>query len=200
MRYNVPMKTLSLQSQALVPMLISEKQCRTCYDVLSVVGGVMLLSGLAQIAIPLPFTPVPITGQTFGVALTALLWGRTRGMAVMASYLCLGGLGAPVFALGKSGLLPGPTTGFLVGMFVAAAWMGFLADRGWTKKLWQTWLAATSGSAIVFAFGVAGLSFFLPKAQLLMAGVVPFLPGDLLKTFVVSLLVSGSVRKFNSAA
>lgn len=177
------------QEQALIPQLIINRGNRVLDNSLSIVFGVVLLSLLAQIAIPLPWTPVPITGQTFGVALTALLWGRKRGLAVVMSYLAVGALGLPVFAMGTAGLAVGPTFGYLIGMMVASYWMGFLSDSGWTKSLFRTWLAAVSGSAMTFGFGVLVLSIFVPAKALLVSGVLPFLPGDAIKTVLVTFIV-----------
>ncbi len=183
-----------LQNQALIPQIILKSENKFLYNILSIFSGVFLMSLLAQVTIPLPFTPVPITGQTFGVSLTALLWGRNRGCITLASYLALGALGLPVFAMGKSGLFLGPTTGYLIGMFFASYAMGALADLGWTKSFSKTWLAAFCGSIITFAFGLFGLAFFIPKQQLLMAGLIPFLPGDIIKTLFASALAWRSTR------
>lgn len=182
------------QEQALIPQLLSLRGNKVLDNSVAIVFGVALLSLLAQIAIPLPWTPVPITGQTFGVALTALLWGRTRALAVILSYLTLGALGFPVFAMGSAGLMVGPTFGYLIGMVVAACWMGFLSDSGWTKSLYRTWLAAVSGSVITFSFGVVVLSIFVPAKALLISGVWPFLPGDAIKTLLVTLIVFQTQR------
>lgn len=159
---------------------------------ISVVIGVAFLSLLAQIALPLPWTPVPVTGQTFGAALVALLWGRKRGCLVFISYLLIGSLGAPVFALGKAGLLLGPTSGYLLGMLVATYVMGTLADLGWTRTFLQSYLAAVIGSVITFAFGLLVLSFYLPSSALLGAGLLPFLAGDVVKTLAASAIAARS--------
>lgn len=182
------------QEHALIPQLIINRGNKVLDNSLSVVFGVVLLSLLAQIAIPLPWTPVPITGQTFGVALTALLWGRKRGLAVVLLYLVVGALGLPVFAMGTTGLVVGPTFGYLMGMVVASYWMGFLSDSGWTKSLFRTWLAAVSGSAITFSFGVLVLSIFVPAKALLVSGVLPFLPGDAIKILLVTFIVFQTQR------
>lgn len=152
----------------------------------TVLFGLALLTILSQISVPLGFTPVPITGQTLGVALCALLFGRARGVTAVASYLVLGFAGVPLFALGKSGLVLGPTAGYLVGMMIAAIVMGTLSDRGWTKTFARTWAAAFIGSAITFTCGVLVLSFFLPRESLFAAGVLPFLPGDFVKTLIAA--------------
>ncbi len=176
------------QEQALIPQYIIQRGNQIRDNVLFVLAGIISLSLLAQIAIPLPWTPVPITGQTFGVSLIALMWGRKRSVAIVLIYLSLGALGLPIFALAKSGFIMGPTIGYLIGMAFASYWMGLLADIGWTKTFLRTWLSAFSGSLIIFSFGILVLSFFIPSKDLLIAGVLPFLPGDFIKTFSSSLL------------
>lgn len=180
--------------QALLPRLISKSKNQTLANILSVMMGVALISLLAQVSIPLPFSPVPITGQTFGVALTALLWGRKRGFATLFCYLTIGALGFPVFAFGKSGFIIGPTLGYLVGMFLASYLMGTLADYGWTRTYAKTWFAAFLGSAVTFSFGLFVLSYFVPREQLFVAGLLPFIPGDLIKTAAASWIVYKSNR------
>lgn len=164
-------------------------------NVLTIFAGVMVLGLLARVSIPLGFTPVPITGQTLGVALIALLWGRARGVTCVAAYLVLGAVGAPLFAFGQSGLSFGPTAGYLIGMLVASVAMGTLADRGWTKTFLRTWAAAFLGSVITFSFGVLVLSYFIPADKLLMAGVLPFLPGDFVKTLLACWIVSTASKR-----
>lgn len=173
---------------ALIPRFLDRRGNKVEENILSLFVGVLSLAALAQIAIPLSWTPVPITGQTFGVALTALLWGRKRAMANILVYLTLGGLGLPIFSLGSSGLSFGPTLGYLIGMVAATYCIGTLSDLGWTKKWSTTYFATLIGSAIVFAFGVIGLSVFIPFKNLLVAGVLPFLPGDLIKSLLASFI------------
>lgn len=185
---------------ALVPQYLARRNAEGSQRVLEnilVVGlGVLLLSGLAQIVIPLPWTPVPITGQTFGVALTALMWGRKRALAIILNYVLLGAMGLPIFAIAKLG----PTVGYLVGMVFSAYAMGALADLGWTKTFGRTYCAGFIGSMITFICGVIGLSFFLPTsgadrlAELLTAGLVPFLPGDFIKTLLASTIAYRAQR------
>jgi len=178
--------------QALIPQVLSKNGNLISQNVLSVITGVALISLLAQLSIPLPWTPVPITGQTFGVALTSLLWGRKRAVAIMLTYLTFGSLGLPVFAMGKSGFTIGPTSGYLLGMLGASYVMGSLADLGWTKKFFQAWLVAFVGSIVVFSCGLGVLSFFVPLSKLLSLGLFPFLPGDLIKTSLAAWIVSQS--------
>ena len=183
-----------MYSEALVPQLVSKADNRTLANIFSVIAGVVLISVLAQVAIPLPWTPVPITGQTFAVAFVALLWGAKRAGSIMGLYILLGSMGAPVFAKAASGVILGPTIGYLVGMWLAAFVVGTLADRGFTTSFGKALVAAYMGSALIFSCGVIGLSFFMPSETLLMAGVVPFLLGDLIK----NVLAAGLATKLSS--
>jgi biotin transport system substrate-specific component len=181
--------------QTLVRASLAESEFLSTKTALQVTGGVIGLALLAQVSIPLPFTPVPLTGQTFGVYLLALLFGRKRGLATVAAYLAVGAAGAPVFALGQSGLSIGPTMGYLVGMLAAAFVVGGLADKGFNAKFPKAWLAAACGSVCVFTFGLIGLSFFVPTDALLMSGLIPFIPGDLIKTtLAASMAITFSKR------
>jgi hypothetical protein len=94
-----------------------------------------------------------------------------------------------IFAAGKSGLSLGPTLGYLIGMLAASFVVGGMADKGFSRSFWRAWLAATTGSIFIFSFGLIGLSFFIPKAAILSAGLWPFLPGDILKNILAATLV-----------
>ena len=143
-----------------------------------------LLTALcAQIHLPLPFTPVPLTGQTFAVLLTGALLGSRWGAISMAMYLAEGALGLPFFAgaAGGAALFLGPTGGYLLG-FVPGAWLaGRLAERGWDRSPWKAAAMMLAGSLVIFAFGLAGLARFVPSSRLLALGLFPFVPGDLFK-------------------
>ena len=148
-----------------------------------VVGGSLAIAAAAQLRIPLPFTPVPVTGQTFAVLLIGALFGARRGAATAMTYLSLGLLGLPVFAAAPPGpgALLSPTAGYLAG-YVAAAWVtGTLSERGWDRRPWSAALAMAIGSAVIFSFGILWLSRFVGWDQVLQTGLLPFIPGDLLK-------------------
>jgi biotin transport system substrate-specific component len=173
-----------------IPTLLSERGNKVSQNILAVFGGALLLAALAQISFRLPFTPVPLTGQTFGVLLISLLWGRTRGTAAVMSYLGLGIIGTPVFAFGASLAALGPSAGYLVGMLIATYMVGTLADRGWTKSFSRTLASSTLAIIAILACGVLVLSLFIPARSLLMAGVLPFLPGEILKIIIASLIAT----------
>ena len=170
-----------------------QKENTTLRSLSQILFGIVFLSVLARISIPLPFSPVPLTGQTLGVFLISLTFGRTRGSLTLLSYLGLGFAGFPIFSGGLSGLsgaLFGPTFGYLIGMFAASIAMGSLADRGFTKTFTQAFAASALGSVMIFSFGLFWLSFFVPKAVLLSAGLLPFVPGDLIKMTLAASMVS----------
>lgn len=177
-----------MNSEALVPQILDGINQKFVGEVLSFLFGILLLSALAQVAIPLSWTPVPITGQTLGVTLVALSWGRKRATAVIGSYIFLGSIGLPIFALGKSGLVFGPTMGYIVGMALSSFIVGSLADRGFTHSLKKSLVAAFIGSFVVFSCGLIGLSFFIPKGLLLTSGLWPFIPGDIIKNTIAATL------------
>lgn len=148
----------------------------------------------AQLEVPLPFTPVPLTGQTFGVLLAGILLGSRWGSASVALYLAEGLMGLPVFAGGAAGaaVLAGPTAGYLVG-FLPAAWLaGRLAERGWDRSPLTAAAAMLLGSSAIFAFGLLNLSRFLSASELLAAGLVPFLPGDVVKSALAAAVLPGA--------
>ncbi|MBO9665604.1 MAG: biotin transporter BioY [Bdellovibrio sp.] len=189
---NLRLMTMN-SSQALLPQALSKLITNSTFAYAAAfISGSALLALTAQLSIPLPFTPVPITGQTFGVALLALLWGRKRAAGAFALYLAEGAVGLPVFSQGKAFLTVGPTMGYLVGMLLATWIVGTLADRGYAKSFKGALLSAYAGSAIIFLCGTLGLSFFVPKEQVLIMGVFPFLIGDLVK----NALAAGTVATF----
>lgn len=161
------------------------------YDLVLVVGASAAVALSAQIAITLPFSPVPVTGQTFAVLMVGALLGPQRAIAAMLLYLMEGLAGLPVFAAGTSTVvvLAGPTGGYLLGFVVAAGVVGYLAERGWDRKLGATMLAMTIGTAIIFIFGVTRLAFYLAEGSALELGLYPFIPGAVAKIALAALLL-----------
>ena len=168
---------------------IEAKEKETFKNILLVLGGVAFLSIMSQVLIPLPYTPVPISLGTFGVTLMALLYGRKLGTATILSYVAAGSLGAPIFAGGKAGSLFSPTGGYILGYIAATIILGYLADRGVTKSYVKTILSLILSSAIILTLGSLVLSLFVPGKNAFMIGVLPFLPGDALKSTTVTLLL-----------
>lgn len=145
----------------------------------------------SYIAINVPFSPVPITGQTFGVLLVAMALGRVRATAVVMAYLAEGALGLPVFAGGTAGFIKfmGPTGGYLIGFALAAFVVGYLADRGWDRRYVSSILALILGTAVIFVCGLAWLATMTPPNALLTVGLYPFIPGALVKIALVSVIL-----------
>ena len=165
------------------------KEKETLKNILLVLGGVAFLSLMSQVIIPLPFTPVPISLGTFGVTLMALLYGRKLGTATILSYVAAGSLGAPIFAGFKSGSLFSPTGGYILGYIVATIILGYLSDKGVTKSYIKTFLSLLLSSAIILTLGSIVLSIFVPGKNVFMVGVLPFLPGDAIKSTTITLLL-----------
>jgi biotin transport system substrate-specific component len=155
-----------------------------------------LTAAAAQISVPLPFTPVPLTFQPMIVLVGGAVLGARLGMASQFLYLALGIAGLPVFA--ASPALPqgaarlfGPTGGYLMAYPVAAFITGYLAERGFDRRYWTALLAMTCGLAVVFTGGVLWLTRFVPNSSIgaaLTAGFYPFIIEDFVK-----LLVAGGV-------
>jgi len=155
----------------------------------------------AQVSIPLPFTPVPITGQTFAVLLTGALLGSRLGAASLTLYLAEGAAGLPVFALGRSGLttLLGPTGGYLFAFPAAAFTVGWLAERGWDRRVFTTALAMLVGNLVIYAGGVPWLAHFVGGwSKAVTLGMLPFLPGDALKLVLAVVLLPAGWRIVNA--
>ena len=149
-----------------------------------VVGFSLLTALAAQLVVPLPWTPVPLTGQTFAVLLTGALLGSRMGALTMLVYLAEGAVGLPFFRGGAGGAqhLLGPTAGYLFAFPVAAFVTGHLAERGWDRRFATAAAAMALGSLVILACGWGWLSlFYRTAADAFAAGVLPFLVGDVIK-------------------
>jgi biotin transport system substrate-specific component len=159
-----------------------------------IVGGTLFIAAMAQIAIPVPGSPVPVTGQTLAVYLIGTTYGALFGFATFATYLLAGIAGAPVFAASTGatnhGLarLTGATGGYLIGMLIATLVLGALADRKADQKFKTSFPALILGSAIVFTFGLLWLhtSLNLTWAQTISAGLTPFIVGEVIKIAITA--------------
>lgn len=164
---------------------------RLAVEGLLVVGGSLLVALSAQIAVPLPFTPVPVTGQTFAVLLVGAALGSTRGALAMGAYLLEGAAGLPVFAAGGCCVawLMGPTAGFLWSYPLAAWVTGRLAESGWDRRLWSSGLAMLAGNATIYVVALPWLALFVGGERVLVAGLLPFIPGDLVKVALAAVVL-----------
>ena len=147
-----------------------------------VFGGAIFVGLSAQVAIPLPFTPVPLTLQTFAVLLVGAALGSWRGMASMVVYAAAGSAGVPWFSAGSSGW-GGASYGYILGFIVAAGVVGRLAERGATLTPLRTAGLMVVGNLVIYAVGVTYLKFAIDASwsTALSLGLTPFLLGDALK-------------------
>ena len=152
------------------------------------VSGAFLLAASAQIKVP--FYPVPMTMQTFVLLTLALAYGWRLGTATVLLYFAAGAAGLPVFANGGGGLayFSGPTGGYLLGFLPAAAFAGFMAERGIDKRLLTAIPVLLLADAMVFAFGAAYLASFMDWnwAKTAAVGVTPFILGDVSKVVLAA--------------
>jgi len=158
--------------------------------------GAALTALAAQIAIPVPGSPVPVTGQTFAVLLTAAALGPARGLAAQALYLVLGAVGLPVFADAAhgTGVVFGASGGYLIGFLVAAAITGYGARRGADRSPVRTLLLFALASVVIYVIGTAWLCLDtgMSASAGIAAGVTPFIPGDVAKALLAAGLLPGA--------
>ncbi|MGV9880889.1 biotin transporter BioY [Streptomyces sp. NPDC003006] len=151
-------------------------------DAALVLGGAALTGIAAQIAVPVPGSPVPVTGQTFAALLVGTALGARRGFLSLALYALVGMAGMPWFAQANSGVAV-PTLGYVLGMLLAATVVGALARRGADRSVARMAGTMVLGSAIIYAVGVPYLAAAtgMSLTQAVAAGLTPFLIGDALK-------------------
>jgi biotin transporter BioY len=174
-----------------------EPRARThalAYNSALILGGSLLLALSAQVAFRIG--PVPVSAQTLAAVFVGALLGSRRGAAAVLAYLAEGAAGLPVFAGGAGGLLhmAGPTGGYLVG-FLPAAWLtGFLAERGWDRRIETALVAMFLGHVMIYACGLPWLAAFLGVRQALAQGLYVFIWGDLGKIALATALLPGGWR------
>jgi biotin transport system substrate-specific component len=187
-------------ADVLVPDRIVERTGAVARDIAIVLAGATFIALTANFSIPVPGSPVPVTGQTFSVLLVSGALGSRRGIAAVGLYLLMG-LFLPVYAEHRSGigvfgtvqpdgLHLGATGGYLVGFLVASALVGRLAEVGWDRRLPTAFGAMVVGNLLIYAIGVPWLALaahFSPE-DALAKGLYPFLVGDALK-----LLLAGAM-------
>lgn len=167
----------------------------TTFLLQTVIGANLVALG-AQLAIPTPF--VSISAQSLAVLIVGFALGRKAAVAALLLYLAEGVMGLPVFAGGKAGLgvLMGSSGGYLFGFVAMAAILGWASDKGCLKSWWQGGLAALVATAVMFAFGLAQLSLFVPQGKVLEYGLYPFIVGGVVKSILGCALVMPAYRFF----
>lgn len=167
-------------------------------DVVLVVLGAGLVAAAAQISVKLPFTPVPITGQTFAVVLVGASLGAVRGTASLGLYVLAGIAGAPIYADHEHGWaqITGATGGYLLGFVLAAAVTGWLAEQRWDRRFSSSVAAMLTGNVIIYLVGLPWLAVVLDTnlEKTFEYGLYPFVPGDMFKLYVAAALLPAAWR------
>jgi biotin transport system substrate-specific component len=169
-------------------------------DAALVVGGSLLIAALAQIVVVLPFTPVPITGQTLGVLVVGTAYGWRLGILTLLLYLAQIAVGLPFAAEGQGGLdlltLSTASGGYLWGFILAAGLCGWLANRGWDRGIRSSLGVMLLGNIVIYLVGVPWLaaSIDVPSAEALELGLYPFVLGDTLKLLLAAGLLPAAWR------
>ena len=165
-------------------------------DALLVLAGTALVAAAAQISVKLPFTPVPITGQTFAVLLVGASLGCVLGTASAMLYLWLGVAGAPIYAHHDSGwsVITSASGGYIVGFVLAAALTGFLAERRWDRRLSSSIGLMLTGNVVIYLVGLPWLAVVLNTnlEKTLEYGLYPFIPGDTFKLYLAAAALPGA--------
>jgi biotin transport system substrate-specific component len=161
---------------------------KTAARILGISAFVILTALGAFVRIPLPFSPVPLTLQTFFVLLGAAALGKNRGAIVQSAYVFLGALGLPIFSGAGSGLLylAGPTAGYLLGFIAASLFIGKALDRVVGK--FSVFLVFLAGDLLILGLGAFWLKAFLRVSfnQALAMGIIPFIFPDILKSAIAA--------------
>ncbi|MBI2303621.1 MAG: biotin transporter BioY [Chloroflexi bacterium] len=182
-------------------------------DAVLVVSFAIITALFARITVPVPWSPVPITGQTFAVLLAGAVLGSKAGALSMLTYVVVGAAGMPFWfsATTPPGLpgLMGPTGGYIIGFVPGAFVVGFLAERGWDRRYWTAVLAMLLGNYTIYLLGLPRLAQFatiieriyasalkqwpwldyLPGGLVFKAGVLPYIPGDLTKILLAAAIL-----------
>ena len=168
-----------------IPSVVIERlvRGRAAANMLLVIGASVLIAIAAQIAIPLPFTPVPLTLQPLAVIFIGVALGSTRGAAAAALYLLEGASGLPVFAQGHGGALwlVGPTAGYLFSYPFAAYVAGFVSERGWGSSIVRAISGMLLALGVIYAGGWSWLAVLTDARSAFVAGVAPFVLADIVK-------------------
>jgi len=152
-------------------------------NVLTIIGASLLIALAAQIAMPLPFTPVPLTMQPLAVLLVGVTLGSRRGAAAAALYLLEGVSGLPFFSQGHAGAiwLVAATAGYLWSYPLAAFVAGWFSERGWGSTTLRAIAGMLVALAIIYVGGFAWLAMLTSPRAALTLGIVPFVVADIVK-------------------
>lgn len=198
----------SVAALADVVLPVEEFRGRVARDAILIIGFALFVALFARLSVHFPFTPVPVTGQTFAMLVSGAALGSWRGASALGLYLVAGmflpfyageadgylwqataGEYAFGFSSGSSGFFWQMASGGYIIGFIAAAWLvGFLCERGFGSSVW-TLPVLLAGNVLVYVPGLIQLSMFAPEGKTLAWGLYPFIAGDLLKLFLAGMLV-----------
>ena len=180
----------------LTEQLIKSKSLTT--NIVIALSCSIFLALLARLSMPVPFSPVPITGQTFGILFLGTVLGSRLGVLSVIAYISEGLVGFPVFAGGTAGFLYllGPTGGYLIGFIPAVYLVGYLSEKRWTNKFTATIITMIFGTSIIFIFGISWLAITAGFGTALSIGLYPYLLGAAVKIILASVIVY-SINCFN---
>jgi len=168
-----------------IPAALSERviRGRVVLNVMLILGASALIALAAQIAIPVPFSPVPLTMQPLAVLLVGVVLGSWRGAAAAILYLLEGASGLPVFSQGHAGAiwLAAPTGGYLMSYPFAAFLAGWLSERGWGSNVRRAVMAMLAALVVIYAGGWAWLAALTDARSAFAMGVAPFVVADIVK-------------------
>jgi biotin transport system substrate-specific component len=161
-------------------------------NVIGIFLGSLLIAMLAQISIYIPFSPVPITGQTIGVLLVGGILGSRKGLLSVFAYISEGSLGLPVFAEMSAGLpvLLGPTGGYILSFIPAVFVIGYLSERKYNKEIITSFISCILATFLILGLGTLFLSLFFGLKKSLTMGFYPFIVVGLIKSFLSALIIT----------
>lgn len=172
-------------------------------DAALVTAAALLTALLAQVSIPVAGSPVPITGQTLAVVLTAAALGPARGLAGQGLYLLLGAIGLPFYSAASGGfqVLTGATGGYLLGFLPAAYLIGLAARQGQDRRITRALPLFALGQLVIFAVGVPWLAAVahLDAAEAISEGFTPFVVGGIVKAVIAGIALPGAWWLVNRA-
>jgi biotin transport system substrate-specific component len=177
-----------------IPQIVLQRwiRGRALVNVLTIIGASLLIALAAQVAIPIPGSPVPLTLQPIAVLLVGVTLGSTRGAAAAALYLLEGASGLPVFAQGNGGILwltVGLPAGYLYS-YPFAAWLaGFISERGWASHVVRAVAGMLAALLVIYLGGWSWLAAHFGASKAFAMGIGPFFVADIVKVALAASLL-----------
>tara|TARA_B100001094_G_scaffold58739_1_gene54197 strand:+ start:328 stop:894 length:567 start_codon:yes stop_codon:yes gene_type:complete len=161
-------------------------------NIIGILLGSLLIAILSQISIHIPFSPVPITGQTIGVLLVGGILGSKKGLLSVVAYISKGSLGLPVFAEFSAGIpvLFGPTGGYILSFIPAVFIIGYLSENDFTKKIIPSFISCILATLLILGIGTLFLSLFFGLKESLIMGFYPFIYIGIVKSFISATIIT----------